>query len=51
LFRQVEGLRGAPALGSAGFTLVRPPMRLISLLLSTVLAVLITLDGKSTWYE
>jgi Ca2+:H+ antiporter len=41
----------APLLGAGDFTLVLPPLLLVSLLLSAVLAVFITLDGESTWYE
>ena len=41
----------APALGAGTFTLVLPPLLLVSLLLSAALAVFITLDGESTWYE
>lgn len=41
----------APLLGAGSFTLVLPPLLLVSLLLSAVLAVFITLDGESTWYE
>jgi Ca2+:H+ antiporter len=41
----------APALGAASFTLVLPPLLLVSLLLAALLAVLITFDGESTWYE
>jgi Ca2+:H+ antiporter len=41
----------APLLGAASFTLVLSPLLLASLLLSALLAVFITLDGKSTWYE
>jgi Ca2+:H+ antiporter len=41
----------APLLGSGSFTLVLPPLLLVALLLSALLAVFITLDGESTWYE
>lgn len=41
----------APLLGAPSFTLVLPPLLLVALLLSAVLAVFITLDGESTWYE
>ncbi len=41
----------APLLGAASFTLVLSPLLLASLLLSALVAVFITLDGKSTWYE
>ena len=41
----------APLLGAGTFTLVLPPLLLVSLLLSALLAVFITLDGESTWYE
>jgi Ca2+:H+ antiporter len=41
----------SPLLGAASFTLVLSPLLLASLLLSALLAVFITLDGKSTWYE
>ncbi len=44
-------LLAAPLLGAGAFTLVLPPLLLISLLLSALLAVFITLDGESTWYE
>jgi Ca2+:H+ antiporter len=44
-------LLAAPLLGAASFTLVLPPLLLVSLLLSAVLAVFITLDGESNWYE
>ena len=44
-------LLSAPLLGAGAFTLVLPPLLLVSLLLSAVLAVFITLDGESTWYE
>lgn len=44
-------LLAAPLLGAGAFTLVLPPLLLVSLLLSAVLAVFITLDGESTWYE
>ena len=41
----------SPALGAGSFTLVLPPLLLVALLLSAALAVFITLDGESTWYE
>ena len=41
----------SPLLGAPTFTLVLPPLLLVSLLFSALLAVFITLDGKSTWYE
>jgi len=41
----------SPLLGAASFTLVLPPLLLASLLISALLAVFITLDGESTWYE
>ena len=41
----------SPVLGAPGFTLVLPPLLLASLLISALLAVFITLDGESTWYE
>jgi Ca2+:H+ antiporter len=41
----------APLLGAGGFTLVLPPLLLVSLVASAMLAVFITLDGESTWYE
>ncbi len=41
----------APLLGAASFTLVLSPLLLASLLLSAVIAALITFDGESTWYE
>ena len=41
----------APALGAGSFTLVLPPLLLVSLLLAAVLAIFVTLDGESTWYE
>lgn len=41
----------APALGAASFTLVLPPLLLVALLLSALIAVLVTFDGESTWYE
>jgi Ca2+:H+ antiporter len=41
----------APLLGAGSFTLVLPPLLLVSLMLSALLAVFITLDGESTWYE
>jgi Ca2+:H+ antiporter len=44
-------LLAAPLLGAGSFTLVLSPVLLASLLLSAVLAVFITLDGESTWYE
>ncbi len=44
-------LLAAPLLGAGAFTLVLSPLLLASLLLSAVLAVFITLDGESTWYE
>lgn len=44
-------LLAAPLLGAGDFTLVLPPLLLVSLVLSAVLAVFITLDGESTWYE
>jgi Ca2+:H+ antiporter len=44
-------LLSAPLLGAASFTLVLPPLLLVSLLTSALLAVFITLDGESTWYE
>jgi Ca2+:H+ antiporter len=44
-------LLSAPLLGAGSFTLVLPPLLLVSLLLSALLAVFITLDGESTWYE
>jgi Ca2+:H+ antiporter len=44
-------LLAAPLLGASTFTLVLPPLLLVSLLLSAVLAVFITLDGESNWYE
>lgn len=44
-------LLSAPLLGASAFTLVLPPLLLVSLILSALLAVFITLDGESTWYE
>jgi Ca2+:H+ antiporter len=44
-------LLAAPALGAASFTLVLPPLLLVSLLLAALIAVLVTFDGESTWYE
>jgi Ca2+:H+ antiporter len=44
-------LLAAPALGAASFTLVLPPLLLVALLLSAVVAVFVTFDGESTWYE
>jgi Ca2+:H+ antiporter len=44
-------LLAAPILGASTFTLVLPPLLLVSLLASALLAVFITLDGQSTWYE
>jgi Ca2+:H+ antiporter len=44
-------LLAAPLLGAGTFTLVLPPLLLVSLLASALLAVFITLDGESTWYE
>jgi Ca2+:H+ antiporter len=44
-------LLSAPLLGAGSFTLVLPPLLLVSLLTSALLAVFITLDGESTWYE
>jgi Ca2+:H+ antiporter len=44
-------LLAAPLLGASTFTLVLPPLLLVSLLASALLAVFITLDGQSTWYE
>jgi Ca2+:H+ antiporter len=44
-------LLAAPLLGAHSFTLVLPPLLLVSLLASALLAVFITLDGESTWYE
>jgi Ca2+:H+ antiporter len=44
-------LLAAPLLGAASFTLVLSPLLLASLLLSALLAMFITLDGESTWYE
>lgn len=41
----------SPLLGAASFTLVLSPLLLASLLLSALLAIFITLDGESTWYE
>lgn len=41
----------SPVLGAPGFTLVLPPLLLASLLISALLAVFITFDGESTWYE
>ena len=41
----------APALGAASFTLVLPPLLLVALLLSALIAVLVTFDGEFTWYE
>lgn len=41
----------APLLGAGSFTLVLSPLLLASLLLSALLAMFITLDGESTWYE
>ena len=41
----------APALGAGTFTLVLPPLLLVALLLSALIAVLVTFDGESTWYE
>ncbi|MCU1688113.1 MAG: calcium/proton exchanger Cax, partial [Jatrophihabitantaceae bacterium] len=41
----------SPVLGAPGFTLVLPPLLLASLLISALLAVFITYDGESTWYE
>jgi Ca2+:H+ antiporter len=44
-------LLAAPALGAASFTLVLPPLLLAALLLSALIAVFVTFDGESTWYE
>jgi Ca2+:H+ antiporter len=44
-------LLAAPALGAASFTLVLSPLLLVALLLSALIAVLVTFDGESTWYE
>jgi Ca2+:H+ antiporter len=44
-------LLAAPLLGASQFTLVLPPLLLVSLVTSALLAVFITLDGESTWYE
>ena len=44
-------LLASPLLGAGAFTLVLPPLLLVSLLISALLAVFITLDGESTWYE
>lgn len=41
----------APLLGAGSFTLVLSPLLLASLLLSALLAMFITLDGESTWFE
>jgi Ca2+:H+ antiporter len=41
----------APTLGAGTFTLVLPPLLLVALLLSALIAVLVTFDGESTWYE
>jgi Ca2+:H+ antiporter len=44
-------LLAAPLLGAGSFTLVLSPLLLASLLLSALLAMFITLDGESTWFE
>lgn len=44
-------LLAAPLLGAGSFTLVLSPLLLASLLLSALLAVFITFDGESTWFE
>jgi Ca2+:H+ antiporter len=44
-------LLAAPLLGASSFTLVLSPLLLASLLLSALLAMFITLDGESTWFE
>jgi Ca2+:H+ antiporter len=44
-------LLAAPLLGAGSFTLVLPPLLVVALLASALLAVFITLDGESTWYE
>ncbi|MDQ6936108.1 MAG: calcium/proton exchanger [Actinomycetota bacterium] len=41
----------SPLLGAGSFTLVLPPLLLASLLISALIAVFITFDGESTWYE
>jgi Ca2+:H+ antiporter len=44
-------LLASPLLGAGSFTLVLSPLLLASLLLSALLAMFITLDGESTWFE
>jgi Ca2+:H+ antiporter len=44
-------LLASPLLGAGSFTLVLSPLLLASLLLSAFLAMFITLDGESTWFE
>lgn len=44
-------LLAAPLLGAASFTLVLSPLLLAALLLSALIAVFVTFDGESTWYE
>ena len=41
----------SPLLGAGSFTLVLSPLLLAALLISALLAVFITFDGESTWYE
>ena len=41
----------APLVGAAGFTLVLPPMLIAALVMSAIVAVLVVMDGESTWFE
>jgi len=41
----------APLVGAASFTLVLPPMLIAALVMSAIVAVLVVIDGESTWFE
>jgi Ca2+:H+ antiporter len=41
----------APLLGAASFTLVLSPMLIAALVMSAIVAVIVVMDGESTWFE
>jgi Ca2+:H+ antiporter len=41
----------APLLGAASFTLVLSPMLIAALVMSALVAVIVVMDGESTWFE
>jgi Ca2+:H+ antiporter len=41
----------APLLGAASFTLVLSPLLIAALVMSAIVAVIVVMDGESTWFE